>query len=72
MLYVILIKLLLSDSQTTEQDSDRLSETLEACKMDSFSTIPGKSRKCQEKYFSSFKTRKLLREKSKCNLNENY
>ena len=39
MLNVFLIMLLLSDSQTTQQDSNRLSETLEACKMDSFYTI---------------------------------
>lgn len=32
MLYVILIMLLESDSQTTQQDSNRLSETLEALK----------------------------------------
>lgn len=32
MLYVVLIMLLESDSQTTQQDSNRLSETLEALK----------------------------------------
>ena len=48
MLYVILIMLLLSDSQTTQQDSNRLNETLKALKWTFFHN-PRKITKLSEK-----------------------
>ena len=60
MLYVILIMLLESDSQTTQQDSNRLSETLEALKW-TFFPRPRKITKMSKKNIDlSSKSGKIL------------
>ena len=60
MLYVILIMLLESDSQTTQQDSNRLSETLEALQW-TFFPHPRKITKMSKKNIDlSSKSGKIL------------